>query len=111
MSAAHRIELLQSYRNKAAAHQRAVETAIAIQQEMDGLIELLGGIKVKELLDQPPAHDGQTRHSSLAPSGGATGGGTTGQGVTSNHGDGIKGDCGICMEDLQDMSALSCTLD
>ncbi|KAI4232543.1 MAG: hypothetical protein LQ349_004942, partial [Xanthoria aureola] len=97
-----RSEFLALYRDKAAIHQRAVETAAAAQQDMDMLSELLGGIGIGELFDPPSTETSQALDVGPAPSDGAT----TAQAVTPNHHDGIKGDCGICKEDLQDRSTL-----
>ena len=99
-----RSEFLALYRDKAAIHQRAVETAAAAQQDMDMLSELLGGIGIGELFDPPSTETSQALDVGPAPSDGAT----TAQAVTPNHHDGIKGDCGICKEDLQDRSTLVC---
>ncbi|CAL8583424.1 hypothetical protein XPA_009048 [Xanthoria parietina] len=99
-----RREYLRLYRDKAAIHQRAVETAAAAQQDMDMLSELLDGIEIEEFFDPLSMEPSQALDLGPAPSGD----GATAQGVTPNHHDGIKGDCGICKEDLQDRSTLVC---
>ncbi|KAI4262314.1 MAG: hypothetical protein L6R42_002507 [Xanthoria sp. 1 TBL-2021] len=59
MNTAQRNGIPKSYRNKAATYQRAVETAIAAQHEMDVLTELLGGARIEESFDQQSMETGQ----------------------------------------------------
>ncbi len=68
------------------------------------LSELLGGIGIQEFFDPLSMETSRALDLGPAPPDGAT----TEQGVTPNHHHGIKGDCGICKEDLQDRSTLVC---
>lgn len=66
------------------------------------LSELLCCIGIEDFFDPLSMEISQARDVGPVPSDGAT----TAQGVTPNHHDGIKGDCGICKEGLQDRSTL-----
>lgn len=105
MNTAQRNKIQKSNRNNAATYQRAVETAIAAQQKMDVLTELLGGARIEESFDQQSMETGQA--PDLAP---GSSDGATGQGLTSCHQDGIQGNSAICKENLQDRSTLICCM-
>ncbi|KAL8991682.1 MAG: hypothetical protein Q9169_007750, partial [Polycauliona sp. 2 TL-2023] len=76
------------YQKKVTAHQKAMAQAAATEQELNALANMLGGTTIA----------GSSGRRST----------TTAQTSASRDQDGIKGNCGICLEDLRNRTALVC---